>query len=184
MGRSWMAFLLALQGLALAQALEIVPLSGETRMAALEEVRRGQGLWSFTAHLVYDTLGRSGTYRVLVELVPAGPSGASLAAYLTPGTPRSSRAPAPGPWGWAAGPGGPRASRPSSRGWGPCGPVSPSPWSWRPGPPGPFPRLLLPPGDGGDPPPVKCALRPLSRDGGVAPLAGKGLGLVLGKNPK
>jgi len=94
-----MAFLLALQGLALAQALEIVPLSGETRMAALEEVRRGQGLWSFTAHLVYDTLGRSGTYRVLVELVPAGPSGASLAAYLTPGTPQVLQGSGPGTLG-------------------------------------------------------------------------------------
>lgn len=88
MGRGWMAFLLALQGLALAQTLDIVPLSGETRMAALEEVRRGSGLWSFAAHLAYDTLGTSGAYRILVELVPAGPPGVSLAAYLTPGTPQ------------------------------------------------------------------------------------------------
>lgn len=84
----WSVLVSIFLGLAWAQSLVLVPTSGETRAAALREVLTGRGSWSFTLDLRYDATGLSGAYRVLLELVPAGPAGASLAAYVTPGTPR------------------------------------------------------------------------------------------------
>ncbi len=84
----WSLLVPILLGLAWAQSLALVPTSGETRMAALQEILTGRGSWGFTLDLRYDATGLSSTYRVLLELVPAGPAGVSLAAYVTPGTPR------------------------------------------------------------------------------------------------
>lgn len=83
--RFW-PFLLLLLAQALAQSAELLPLGPETQGATRQEILAGRGSWSFPVALRYDTSGlSSGTYEVLLELVPAGPPGVSLTAYLTPG---------------------------------------------------------------------------------------------------
>ncbi|WP_167764600.1 hypothetical protein [Thermus tengchongensis] len=71
---------------ALAQQVELVPLSPETLAATWSQTVQGQGLWAYQAELRY-AAPPSGTYKVLVQVVPAGAHGLTLRGYLTPGTP-------------------------------------------------------------------------------------------------
>ncbi|WP_105318171.1 hypothetical protein [Thermus tenuipuniceus] len=73
-------------GDALAQSVELVSLSSETRAATWSQTLQGQGLWTYQAELRY-AAPASGTYKVLVQVVPAGAHGLTLRGYLTPGTP-------------------------------------------------------------------------------------------------
>jgi len=71
----------------LAQSVRLEPTSWETQGAGWEQILSGRGSWTFTADLVYQTPG-SGAFRILLELVTAGPAGANLSASVTPGTPQ------------------------------------------------------------------------------------------------
>lgn len=73
-------------GPALAQWVALEPLGSPTLAATWNQVLSGQGTWVFQAQLRY-VAPASGSYRVLLQAVPAAEGPVVLRVFLTPGTP-------------------------------------------------------------------------------------------------
>lgn len=71
---------------AFAQWVELRPTSPTTLNATPPQILSGRGAWAFEAEVVYRAPSGA-NHKVLVQLVPSGPMGLGLRAYLTPGTP-------------------------------------------------------------------------------------------------
>lgn len=84
--RRWISLILGMLGPVLAQSVSLEPVGSPTLAATWNQILSGQGTWTFQARLRY-VAPSSGSYKVLVQGVPAGTAGLGLTAYLTPGTP-------------------------------------------------------------------------------------------------